>query len=215
MCQCLWDKVTPPPAPSTLPPGLAQKRWDEIGNFDCCSYKNSELGCPCCCCCSDGSFCKECTCVPKFFPQAVSGTCFLFGDINHQLFREQPMCCPCVPCCFGPKGCSSCLILAPFVLFGGLPPGAPIAFSCFGACLTVFQRRKIYETYSLDQSAHRDSNLGTCQVFCCYPCSLWKHYVFVSEMMAHSAETSSAAQQAVQRPPVQPAMQPKDYTTQA
>merc|ERR1712086_276019 len=196
-CQPLCEQVAPPPPSDALPLDFAQKRWDEIDNFGCFSYRNEKLGCPCCKCCADGSYWKECTWCPNMW-QSMTGPCCMFGKIVSFMHREESVCCG--ELCCGPKGIGACCCMCPFIACAGIPPGSPIQFHCVGALMTMVQRREIYKLYKLDQSKSRNSNLAPFQVFCCYCCSLWKQYVFISEMDGHVEEHHRPNEQVAQHP---------------
>jgi len=178
---CITDKIDIPPPPDYLPEGFAQSKWDEIGQFDCCTYRNAELGFPLCRCCSEGSYCRECTWCPAML-QAVQSPCIIFGQIVTALNQEEHLCCS---MCCGKKGLGACCCLCPFVVLGGFPPASPLQFSFVAAFLAFVQRKRLYLQYGLDQSEASSSNSSPCLVFCCYPCTLWKHYTFISQIEAY------------------------------
>jgi len=178
-----------------LPEGFAQERWDAIGDCSCCEYKNRDVACgsnACYCLCkSCPVYCQECTWCMDLC-SAHSGYCIMFGQITTELIHEpylkRTVCNREVSCCFGQKGLQVCLVLCPTTFL-----------SCYwwypvGACGAAMQRARIIKSYQLED------NQLYCKACCCYPCALWKHLVFVSEMKRKLVELGHASDDILKHP---------------
>lgn len=186
-CKCLHEGLHPPVPPPELLEGFdAKARWREIGMFSCCSYVAVEPEQAACKCCPCGCA-KTCTWCPNFCPQAVHAPCIALGQNVTLNQQEEPCCCGSTTHCtclqMGKKGWCTCCFLAPFIQFGGFPPGAPANFSLMGACLTAIQRHAVKDAYGLLEE--EDPEEGCCKVFCCYPCAIWKSWAFLYEANYH------------------------------
>ena len=184
-----------PKAETRIDVAVAQKHWDNLSDFGCCSYMNPDIalgsnGCAKCCGCCP-VYCQQCVWCPNFCPQAVNAPCITMGQITTQLQHEDGLCGN--KFCMGRVGCGICLLLMiPVQCVGGLPPAAPLQFSCVAACCTMRQRRRLLETYGLDSAKE-----SLCKAFACYPCALFRHFVFVTEMRKLISGTDNKAQSTV------------------
>ena len=153
---------------------FAQERWDAIGDFGCCTYQHPDAGIACC----KGKKCG--TFFPTFCPQAIQAPCCALAFTVSKMHHEEVEDSFCGRTCgLGKKGLGVGTALLFPVLLGGFPPGVPVQFSCIGALLTTFQRKKIIEKFELKDSP---SPVKTCL---CYSCALWRHNVFLNEMSNH------------------------------
>lgn len=145
-------------------------------------YKNKALGCVLC---KKVEFCaqkcpestQDCTWCPGFCPQAVNATCIPFGQTVTLVQGEEAKCCE-----MGDKGLAACCCLCPVVYCFGVPPAAPINFSCAAAALVTAQRERLKAAYEIKDDKPAFGG------FLCYCCALWHQHVFLQEMALAGAK---------------------------
>jgi len=158
-----------------LPGDVVLDEWEKIHDFDIFCHRSKELAigtnsCRICCQCCPGC-CRECT-----WSYSVCAAC-TFGQLITKQYDEDPIICCGALLPIGRRGCKACMILTPCTLCCAFVP--IIAFwSLISAWLTGMQRRRMVVAYSL-------SNQTYAKAFLCYPCALWKHYIFTNEIQKH------------------------------
>jgi hypothetical protein len=138
---------------------MSKNEWS-LGLCDCCSYRDHE---------------NKCWFIPKFFPQAIFGSCCIEGEIQTILNQEEPCCCR-----MGRGGWCTCLIQLPIGFFG--PFGGMLMAVCCGPRL----RNEVVSTYNINDPgccghgwclgtlSKLSSSLYPSSLGLMYPCSLFQ-----------------------------------------
>jgi hypothetical protein len=111
------------------------------------------------------------------FAAQVNATCIPFGQTVTLVQGEEAKCCE-----MGDKGLAACCCLCPVVYCFGVPPAAPINFSCAAAALVTAQRERLKAAYEIKDDKPAFGG------FLCYCCALWHQHVFLQEMALAGAK---------------------------
>lgn len=207
-CAGAKKRIELPPFDTTLlSKDFAQERYNTIVQEGPCCYNNEELGLPLCHHCPCGG-----TIFPILCPQAVCAPCCIFGKIIsvmqnevsklEELARIAELRCSILwlfilsvavltqissktflgrNCGLGPQGMTVSLAICPMITITGC------ACSLGAMILTATQRKHIITRFGL----RKEGSMAMLCSHLCYPCALWRHMVFLSEMSIHAARNRS------------------------
>ena len=77
---------------------------------------------------------------------------------------------------------AACCCLCPVVYCLGVPPAAPVNFSCAAAALVTAQRERLKAAYEIKDDKPAFGG------FLCYCCALWHQHVLLQEMALAGAK---------------------------